>query len=449
MPQKRKQQDDDVVSSASLPRAKRNKPSPTAPKRKAAEGIDNTSSSSPSKKVKYTAQSRSNARTNPSRTRQATLKRETQPSSTTPPTRSRLVPRGERKSAKTGQKDETLLRMLCDDTESGEQKELHFRNMLHSNINWNDVNHINKINNWRNQIYGRAGMKSKAVTVWLPDEELWFELYYQLSIAESRVHGMLLPKTLGVLGAFNKTFVGRVVQDHNGYNTAPRAERQPNAFASKFNRMCPELRARLYQSMFGKSGDIFVPEITLEMLHAYKQMRADMSNKGIEKESAYAVHLDEWCYLLANLPNIEDFRMQTEFGSTVEDDAAAAVLISMATQPVNARTTVTIEGEDDANLSRVQDTNQNELQDTYYGAPYYITPPQNEDDTKWSYNDEPSRAPPLTFSKRSYGRTTPPRSPASPDSSKENRSPDTLSDITRCATPACELDIASLIASPD
>jgi hypothetical protein len=448
MPQKRKQQDDEVISSVSLPRTKRNKPSPTTPKQKAAEDTNDTSSSSPSKKVKCTAQLRSSARTNPLRTRQATLKRETQPSSNAPPTRSRLVPRGERKSAKTGQKDETLLRMLCDDTESGKQKELHFRNMLHSNIDWNDVNHINKINNWRNQIYGRAGMKSKAVTVWLPDEELWFELYYQLSIAGSRVRGMLLPKTLGVLGAFNRTFVGHRIQDHNGYYTAPRAERQPNAFASKFNRMCPELRARLYQSMFGKSGDVFVPEITLEMLHAYKQMRAEMSRKGIEKESAYAVHLDEWCYLFAHLPSIEDFGMQTDLGSTVEDDAAA-VLISMATQPVNAHTSVTTEGEDDANLLPVQNTDQTERQDTHYSASYYITPPQNEDDSMWSNTAELSRAPSFTFSKRSCGRTTPPRSPASPDSSKENRSPDTLSGISRYATPVYELDIASLIASPD
>lgn len=33
----------------------------------------------------------------------------------------------------------------------------------------------------------------------LPDEELSFELYFNLSIAESRVRGMLVPKTLQVL----------------------------------------------------------------------------------------------------------------------------------------------------------------------------------------------------------------------------------------------------------
>jgi hypothetical protein len=448
MPQKRKQHDDEIVSSVPLPRAKRNRPTPAAPKRKATENTSDTSACSPVKKVKYITQPTTRATTNPSHTRKAPLKRETQPSINTPPSKSRLIPRGERKSAKPGQKDETLLRMLCEDTESGELKELHFRNMLHSNIDWNDVNHINKINNWRNQIYGRAGMKSKAVTAWLPDEELWFELYYHLLIAESRVRGMLLPKTVEVLGTFNVTFAGRVIQDHHGYDTAPRTERQPNAFASKFNRMCPELRTRLYQSMFGKSGDVFVPEITLEMLYAYKKMKMDMSNKGIEKESAYAVHLDEWCYLFANLPSIGDFGMMAELGSSVENDAAA-VLISMAMQPVNAHTSVTTKGEDDASLSRVQDTDQNELQDTHYAAPYHITPPQNEHDNTWSHTTELSRAPPLKFSQRSCGRTIPPRSPASTDSSKENRSPDTVSGIARCATPMCELDVASLIASPD
>jgi len=66
--------------------------------------------------------------------------------------KSRLIPRLERKSAKLGEKDDSLLRMLCDDTESGGQKELHFRNMVHSQIDWDNALHINKINNWRNQV---------------------------------------------------------------------------------------------------------------------------------------------------------------------------------------------------------------------------------------------------------------------------------------------------------
>jgi hypothetical protein len=447
MPQKRKQ-DDGVASSVTASPAKRKRPSRPASKRKASEDISDSSTSSPAKKVRCTAQPKIQATTNPSRAQQAALKRATQPSPNNPPTKSRLVPRGERKSVKPGQKDETLLRMLCDDTETGELKELHFRNMPHSNIDWNDINHINKINNWRNQIYGRAGMKSKAVTVWLPDEELWFELYYQLSIVESRVRGILLPKTLVILGAFNRTFVGRVIQDHHGYDTAPRADRQVNAFASKFNRMCPGLRARLLQCVFGKSGDIFVPEITLEMLYAYKQMKAEMRKKGIAKESVYSAHLEEWRYLFSHLPSIGDSTTKLEPGSTVEDDAAA-VLISMATQPINAYTFIKTEGEDDARMSSVRFTDCDGHKDTHYPAPHYITPPQNDSDVTWSFTNELSRAPTITFFQHSHGRATPPRSPSSSGSNNRTELLYTLPGITRYATPVCELDIASLIASPD
>jgi hypothetical protein len=328
MPQKRKQPEIEIFNSTPSP-PKRNKPSLAAPKRKALEDISDSPTLPSPKRARYNAQP--TAAPDPSRTRPSTLKAETSPSQNTSSTKSRLVPRGARKSAKTGHKDETLLRMLCDDTETGELKELHFRNMPYSSIDWNSVHHINKINNWRNQIYGRAGMKSKAVTVWLPDEELWFELYFQLSIAESRARGFLLPKTLHVLTAFNKTFVGQVVQDHHGLDTAPRVERAPNAFASKFNRMCPDLRARLFQCTFGKSGDMFVPEITLEMLNSYKAMKTEM---GLDKETVYAVDLEKWCRLFANLPSIggDDGVAKEESVSSAEDEAAA-VLVSMATAP--------------------------------------------------------------------------------------------------------------------
>jgi hypothetical protein len=175
--------------------------------------------------------------------------------------------------------------------------------------------------------------------MWLPDEELWFELYFNLSIAESRTRGILVPKTLQVLVAFNKTFVGKILQDSHGNDVGPRAARQSNAFASKFNRMCPHLRARLHQSVFGKSGDTFLPEITLDMLLSYKDMKINMEYKGITKESEYNEDLQEWLHLFSHLPTVNDFpdsSVDDLPGSSAEDDAAA-VLISMATQPTNSQ----------------------------------------------------------------------------------------------------------------
>jgi hypothetical protein len=150
MSPKRKQQDDEIAGSGTSSLLKRVRPSPPSPKRHASEEMTSDSTSpSPPKRAKHNSQSRTNPTTTSSRTRPAPAKRAIKTPPTTPPSKSRLIPRGERKGAKIGQKDETLLRMLCDDTETGELKELHFRNMPHSSIDWMDAGHINKINNWR------------------------------------------------------------------------------------------------------------------------------------------------------------------------------------------------------------------------------------------------------------------------------------------------------------
>jgi hypothetical protein len=191
---------------------------------------------------------------------------------------STLVPRGERCTAKLGQPDDSMLRMTCDCSASKRVTELHFRGIAHSTIDWNNPAHISKINAWRNQIYGRAGLKARSVSMWHELEELWFELYFSLSIAESRKHGIMLPTTQTVRQAFNETFVGQVLQDKNGDDLELRAERQSNAFASKFNRVCPLLRAQLNNCVFGKSGDVFMPKITFEMMDKHKA-------NGIETEA--------------------------------------------------------------------------------------------------------------------------------------------------------------------
>jgi len=243
---------------------------------------------------------------------------------------SSLIPRGPRSKAQLGQKSESLLRMACDDTVTGEMKEMHFRNIAHSSIEWNNPLHINKINNWRNQIYGRAGMKHKTIVLWLSDEKLWMELYFQLSIAESRKRGMLLPTTPEILVAFNKMFVGRVLQ-HKGRTMEPRGERKLNAFTSKFNRTCLLLRARLNQCLVGKSGDVFIPEISYERLQAYKQMKEKLG-LGKETEAAYAEGLSEWNRLFMHLPG-DDIGVRDEPVATAQDVAAGA-LMSLAGYPV-------------------------------------------------------------------------------------------------------------------
>jgi hypothetical protein len=442
MPHKRKQQGSEVTTLVTPSPPKRVKLTPTDPKQEASEdAINKLPIATPANKAQYKPQPKYKAMI--TSLGNSAAKHTTAHITTT---KSRLVPRGERKSATIGQKNESLLRMLCDDTESGELKELHFRNMLHSRINWNDVGHINKINNWRNQIYGRAGMKTKAVTLWLYDEELWFELYYQVSIAESRTRGILLPKTLSILEAFNQTFVGQVIQDSHGDNTEPRIERQPNAFASKFNRVYPQLRARLNQCVFGKSGDVFVPKITFRVLQTYKQMKAKMDEKGIKKESAYSEKLEEWQHFFSHLPDYDDVEILDEPGSSVEDHAAA-VLISMASQSFDGNETIKTEGEEDVRSSPLHLADHDESGITPASTTPLAITPQQKHAAAWPNTPELSYTPSYTSSQRSDGLVTPLCN--SFFTVTTNYPIAAVPKLPRCATPKHELDVSSLIASPD
>jgi hypothetical protein len=152
MPGKRKQEDVEGSSSVAPSTPKRTRPTPPASKRRATDEIPSDSSEpSPAKRAKRSTHPEPSVNSSSVR-RPAAARRGAKKPTGRVASESRLLPCLERKSAKIGRKDESLLRMLCDNTESGGQKELHFRNMLHSSIDWSDASHINKINNWRNQV---------------------------------------------------------------------------------------------------------------------------------------------------------------------------------------------------------------------------------------------------------------------------------------------------------
>ncbi|KAG9188956.1 hypothetical protein G6011_05824 [Alternaria panax] len=286
--------------------------------------------------------------TNPSPT-QPTKKAKPTPNKDAPKatsSKSALIPRGPRQKATINQPDPSLLRMICDCSSTHRVTELHFRKIPHSMIDWTSAAHISKINAWRNQIYGRAGLKARSVSLWYEQEELWFELYFRLSIKEARKagRGILLPGAKGVREVFNKCFVGTVIRDRAGDELPPRVEREANAFASKFNRMFPVLRARLNACVFGMSGDVFIPQMTLGMMERYRVMKADMKAKGIECESEYADHLEDWQHFLSHLPESEDVEVrgvikEEEDGKEMkakEVDAVAA-LISLSHSSVDSQ----------------------------------------------------------------------------------------------------------------
>ncbi|KAI4925522.1 hypothetical protein J4E85_007401 [Alternaria conjuncta] len=259
----------------------------------------------------------------------------------TPGSKSTLIPRAPRKKATLGVKDSSLLLMLCDSsTTPSKTTELHFRKIPHSLIDWHNPHHISQINAWRNQIYGRAGLKARSVSLWYEAEELWFELYFQLSIVEARKRGIMLPGSRQVREAFNKTFVGSVIKGRNGEDLPPRVEREGNAFASKFNRMFPALRARLNGCVLGRSGDVFVPVITFGMVERYRVMKESLAKRGIEAESEYADGLEEWRWFLSHLPDVKmeaDVKEEEVREMKAKELDAVVALISLANSSVDSR----------------------------------------------------------------------------------------------------------------
>lgn len=170
MPGKRKQEDVEGSSSVVPSPPKRTRPTPPASKRRASDEIPiDSSEPSPAKRARRNTHPEPRASSSPVRRPTAARRGAKKPASRVV-SKSRLMPRLERKSAKLGQKDESLLRMLCDDTESGGQKELHFRNMVHSSIDWGNASHINKINNWRNQARPLTHMFTHLLTL---GQDLW------------------------------------------------------------------------------------------------------------------------------------------------------------------------------------------------------------------------------------------------------------------------------------
>jgi len=160
-----------------------------------------------------------------------------------------------------------------------------------------------------------------------------------MSIVEARKRGIMLPGSRQMRDAFNKTFVGRVIKGRSGEDLPPRVEREGNAFASKFNRMFPALRARLNGCVLGRSGDVFVPVITFGMVERYRVMKESLVKRGIEAESEYADGLEEWRWFLSHLPDVKMEAIVKEEEvremEAKELDAVAA-LVSLANSPVDS-----------------------------------------------------------------------------------------------------------------
>ncbi|KAK7181204.1 hypothetical protein PSPO01_12681 [Paraphaeosphaeria sporulosa] len=262
---------------------------------------------------------------------------------------SSLVPIGERKMAKKGVVEPDMLRMLCEDRDkNNERKELHFKKIIHADIDWDNKEHIDKINAWRNQIYGRAGIKNKTVLMWHKDEEAWIELFYQLLVVEAqeRECGIEPPKPKTIREKFNEFFVGKVLLSAGGEELDPRVERGPGPFTSKLGRLVRALRPYLDEKLTSKNGSMFVPKINQEMIEEYQKLKAKLIELGCNDEKIipweevqdeandknYVVRCREY---IASLPEQDFIEMEDaveEDSTLVESEQLDKDLLELATE---------------------------------------------------------------------------------------------------------------------
>ncbi|KAF2654542.1 hypothetical protein K491DRAFT_693720 [Lophiostoma macrostomum CBS 122681] len=226
-----------------------------------------------------------------------------------------------RKAAKLGHKDESVLRIICkvrDDEDR--QKEMFFKNIPWSQINWNSRAHIEKINSWSSQVYGRANLGSKAVHKWGAEEDLWIGLYHLLVLKEckKRNEGVKMPKLTLTLKAFNDFFQGKTLYKYVGkanIKTAlpVRGVRQYSSFAAKVNRLAKKIKDQVLVIHATKEGEAkpYRPLITEELFHDYVyggdedvlDQRTHMTWREEKLAGIYQKGFNKWADILDSIPD--------------------------------------------------------------------------------------------------------------------------------------------------
>jgi hypothetical protein len=234
--------------------------------------------------------------------------------------------------------------MLWENVKTGERGQQDFVKRNASEIQWDNKKHIKEIHDWHNQIYLRGGVKKRKTQNWKPKEEFWVELYYHVSIAETRRRTIRRPRKNAVGQEFLDFFASRKVMNRYGENV----QRDMPSFSGKFGRRTtfPQLRQRLAEDVMGTTGDGFMPTFTVKVINRFRRLKAVMAAKDVQIDSVDFLDSSKWEDLFLN-PSSD----QSENDTVVDDEKenlddpiivrrsvegdidAAATLISMAFQP--------------------------------------------------------------------------------------------------------------------
>ncbi|KAF2706303.1 hypothetical protein K504DRAFT_332954, partial [Pleomassaria siparia CBS 279.74] len=222
-----------------------------------------------------------------------------------------LIPVGAIRKAVVGTKDETILRILVQNSKTNKESELHFQKLIYDRIDWNSAEDIAAINSWISQIWFRGGNKSKTVVRWHRDEELWIELFHHLLVIAALDRNIARLTTTDVMHAFNDFFVDRVLKDKNGADLPPRDVREKDAFKAKIGRLATTTRWRVnglieinleYKNLGRGAPQEYIPAITSSMLEHFKKTAEFMQSRKMTTERQDSKDLEHWISFLRKLP---------------------------------------------------------------------------------------------------------------------------------------------------
>jgi hypothetical protein len=195
--------------------------------------------------------------------------------------------------------DESLLGIKCYYADTG--KPVHtvlYRPRKAVQFDWNDAINIRRLGKWRESIYQTAGMAKETPQPFHPDEDAWMELFYCIVMYKGQQKKAALPSKNEIARLLNAFFKGRVLQDRNGKNLAPRVERGYSVFgrstrpifdglgetdAAKKGLVYPKGHTGTMSSQ--TMGLVYTPSITDTMLRKFQdEKKKILEKKGGTKE---------------------------------------------------------------------------------------------------------------------------------------------------------------------
>ncbi|KAH6632945.1 hypothetical protein C7974DRAFT_375099 [Boeremia exigua] len=169
--------------------------------------------------------------------------------------------------------DASKLTLHFKDVKTGKQQMLSYPKAHADIMDWNNKDHVQRLQKWRRQVFRRHGFQDRGVTNWQPQEEAFLELLYRL-LQQRANSGQVVrrPKVAQVMEHFNAFFEGKVIADKGGNQIPPRTSRKEDSISSKLKRgdslgnLVTTVKAQLVDD---RSVELYLPSITDAQLNRF------------------------------------------------------------------------------------------------------------------------------------------------------------------------------------